>query len=118
MSEAQLRTPLLRRPVPLWIWLSLLHFVFTFGALVVLAVFGGDIDSGPTVSPWLVRAWSIMVAVLMSPASQLWSVIQPPGVHVADAYEHLLFIGNSLLWGGCAAVILRAQSRRSQLRSA
>ena len=91
-----------------WLLASLGHFAVTVLALGVVLVTAGNFDDpqfGDPPSP-AIRFVEGTLEVLMSPGAQLWSLLQPRGTHMPDALEHLVFAGNSALWGGMVSAII------------
>ena len=100
-----------------WLLASLGHFAVTVLALGEVLLAAGKFDDphfGDPPSP-AIRVVEGTLEVLMSPGAQLWSLLQPRGTHMPDAVEHLVFAGNSGVWGGVvSAVIGFAKERRNR----
>ncbi|MBL6720460.1 MAG: hypothetical protein ISQ08_03520 [Planctomycetes bacterium] len=89
--------------------LSVAHFVLALGSLLLSLTLSGGIDAEEALLPSpLPELCAGATAVLMQPGAALWSQLQS-GESLPDALEWLLVLGNSLLWGGCAALLLRAR---------
>ena len=97
-----------------WLLASIVHFGLTVLALGVVHISAGNFDDpqfGKPSSP-AIRVVEGIVAVLMSPGTQLWALLQPRGTHLPDALEHLVFAGNSGVWGGVLSAIMGLARKR------
>jgi hypothetical protein len=93
--------------------LSVAHFLLALGLLLLSLTLDGGIDAEEPLLPSpLPELCAGVTAVLMQPGAALWSHLQS-GEALPDALEWLLVLCNSLLWGGCVALLLRARRARS-----
>ena len=100
---------------PLWrvvLFLALAHFVLMLGALLALLSLSGGIDTDEAVLPeTLIEALGGLTAVLLQPGIAVWSAVEVEA-RGADGLEWTVVVLNSLLWGACAALLLRARLAR------
>ena len=91
---------------------SLIHFTLTIAAMGVFFTSIGEFEESPGPPSTTARVAEGAIQVLMSPGGQLWGVLQPPGTHLPDLLEHIVFVGNSALWGGTVSAIIGVARKR------
>lgn len=98
---------------PFWrvvLLLALAHFVLMLGALLALLTLSGGIDEEEAMLPeTLIEALGGLTGLLMQPGMAMWGGVEVEA-RGADGLEWTVVVLNSLLWGACAAVLLRALS--------
>ncbi len=83
--------------------LAAVHMLLTLGCTVLALDSLKGLDDPAYEPSALTTAADAAAKVLMQPAASLW----PTGGILPDAAEWLLFLGNSLLWGFVAALLLK-----------
>lgn len=80
------------------------------GALLALLTLSGGIDEEEAMLPeTLIEALGGLTGLLMQPGMAMWGGVEVEA-RGADGLEWTVVVLNSLLWGACAAVLLRALS--------
>lgn len=111
--ELELRGGVVQRP--LWqvaVLLGAVHLVLALGLLLGSLALGGGIDAEEALLPEpLMAVVRGLMTVLVQPGMAAWGVVEAEA-RGADGLEWTAFVLNSLLWGACAALLLRARLAR------
>jgi hypothetical protein len=90
--------------------IAVVHFILTFGSLIVAYSSGMETFDNPDYQPSLIeRLAERTVDVLMQPCISLWTSKNMPNV-----VEWVLFLGNSFLWGIAIALLINIRALTSK----
>ena len=111
--ELELRGGVVQRP--LWqvvVLLGAVHLVLALGLLLGSLALGGGIDAEEALLPEpLMAVVRGLTTVLLQPGMAAWGAVEAEA-RGADGLGWTAFVLNSLLWGACAALLLRARLAR------
>ncbi len=91
------------------ILIALVHFVLSFGSLLISISSGLDAFDNPDYQrPLTENIINIIAYILMLPFYLIWSPWMSK--HLPDFVEWILFLSNSLLWGFVIALCINLKS--------
>ena len=101
---------------PLWqgaLLLGAVHLILALGLLLGSLVLSGGLDAEEPLLPEpLMDAVRGLTAVLLQPGMAVWGAVELEA-RGADGLEWTVVVLNSLLWGTCIALLVRARSARA-----